>query len=1339
MSPFFNTVVLRKVSLFIACFFFLSGIRGQSWYFRHYQVENGLSNNAVICSMQDTQGFLWFGTKDGLNRFDGYAFKVFRANYSDPGSLGSNFIKSLSQGQNGTLWVGTDRGLFEYSPITESFTLIGNTGNQEIRDIKMDNKGDVWFLAGLTLYKYMSRTKQVRPYDPGQFFLATSLCISADGTLWASSYYGYLEKYDRVHDNFTAYPVYKQQSDAPINGESIEKICDAGEHALFVGTTNRGVKIFDTRTFTTRDILTFNEDGSEIFVRDILRCSDDEWWIATESGLFIYNTRTAAVNHLRKQYNDPYSISDNAVYTLCRDREGGIWAGTYFGGVNYYPRQYISFDKYFPKTGENSISGNAVREICMDRLGDLWIGTEDAGLNEIKAGTHTFTHYLPGGKKTDISYYNVHGLLATGNELWVGSFEHGLDIMDIRTGKVKKHYSTTTHPNTLKSNFIYCLARTRQGKILVGTGTGLYEYNEQKDDFTAEPFIPSYDFVTDIYCDETNTIWVGTFREGIYYYNPVSGEKGNFRFDLKNNNSICDNRVNGIFEDSHHSLWFTTEGGVSKLDRDRKTFATFNTQKGLPSNVTYRTLEDRKNIWISTSNGLVCLNPATSEIQIYTKANGLLSDQFNYNSAFKDEKGKMYFGSVKGLISFDPDAFEKNNFIPPVYITGFQVYDKELAVHQKGGLLQQSVIFTDKIVLPYDQSSFSIDFAALSFTAPEMTEYSYRMEGLNKDWTYLKSNRKVYFTELPPGTYTFQVRSSNSGNNWRGRPATLIIKITPPFWRTVYAYAVYSILLLLMIYGVMIYYHRRTEEKNRRKFEHFENEKEKEIYHAKIEFFTNIAHEIRTPLTLIKLPLEKTLAQSQHDAETRHNLHVMEKNTNRLISLTNQLLDFRKTESNGFSLSFVKADIPDLVKDLYAAFKPAAEQKNLLFRIELPRMPFQAYVDVEAFKKITSNLLNNAIKYAETTVILSIPPFSSEDDLFSLKVVNDGFLIPAEKREKIFEPFFRLKETEKQEGTGIGLTLARSLAELHKGSLTVTAEDGRNTFYLALPFHQEKEFQLFREPEKSTDEASSDGISHTAEVSGEGRSTILLVEDNNEILEFIAGELGRDYTLLRAHNGSEALERLKDEAIQLVISDVMMPVMGGFELCEAIKSNFEHSHIPVILLTAKNTLQSKVEGLEKGADAYIEKPFSMVHLQAQIGSLLTNRNKIKQYFASSPLVHIKTIAYSKWDETFLVKLTEYIDQNISNLELSVEHLAKTMNMSKPTFYRKIKALSNLSPNELINITRLKKAAQWLSTGDYKVYEVAEMAGYSVHANFSRDFMKQFGISPSDYMHQKRSK
>ena len=513
-----------------------------------------------------------------------------------------------------------------------------------------------------------------------------------------------------------------------------------------------------------------------------------------------------------------------------------------------------------------------------------------------------------------------------------------------------------------------------------------------------------------------------------------------------------------------------------------------------------------------------------------------------------------------------------------------------------------------------------------------------------------------------------------------------------------------------------------------------EIEKEREIYHAKIEFFTNVAHEIRTPLTLIKMPLDKLMKKEHHHPDTNENLRTMEKNTNRLINLTNQLLDFRKTETDKFSLNFVKTDVSDLLRETFSDFQPPADQKNIHFKLELPRITLQAFVDPEALKKILSNLINNAVKYAESKVFVQLLPFNSEDKVFSIAIRNDGYIIPLDQKEKIFEPFYRLKETEKQTGTGIGLALSRALAEAHKGVLDLRkSEDDLNVFQLVLPIHQDKEFNLQHdEPENVTisKELPEEDV-HSSSPS------ILFVEDNKEILDFICRELHNEYSVRKALNGREALDILQNENIQLVVSDIMMPVMDGLELCRRIKTNLEYSHIPIILLTARNALHSKIEGLDVGADAYIEKPFAFEYLHAQISNLLSNRNKIKEYFASSPLVHIKSIGYSRTDKNFLEQLDTVIHQNLTNMDIDVENLAKIMNMSRATFYRKIKVLSNLTPHELINIARLKKAAEFLAEGNYKVYEVANMVGYTLQTNFARDFHKQFGMTPTEYIHSRK--
>jgi ligand-binding sensor domain-containing protein/signal transduction histidine kinase len=1048
---------MKRLTTAILFLFTIGFADAQSYYFTHYQVENGLSNNAVISSLQDHHGFLWFGTKDGLNRFDGYSFKVFRYEAGDSNSIGSNYIYSLHEGRSGVLWVGCDRGLFAYDATTESFRKVKGAPETEILDIQEDHTGAIWFVSRLILYYYDPKTGSLQAFDQPGHLTVSSVCANDKGECWISSSNGTVHRLQKDGPEMKGINVFDHSG--PSGNNWIEKICDAGNGNILVGTSKQGAKLLDTKTGTYKDILSHTADEPELFVRDFIRQSENEFWIATESGVFIYNNTTGKYINLKKNYNNPYSIADNAVYTFCKDKEGGIWAGTYFGGVNYYPKQYTSFKKFFPQSGGNSISGNAVREIVSDHDGNLWIGTEDAGLNKLLISANTFTHFNS-SHTSYTSSSNIHGLLAYNNELWVGTFHRGLDVLDIRTGRKLRHYSAATHK--LQSDFVFCFLKTKQGKLIVATDRGLTYYNPLKDNFDNIEGAPE-NFYTFLYEDKHGIIWAGTYADGVHCFDPKTGRNGHYRYEPGKPGSLGGNRVNWIFEDSHQQLWIATEGGLCKLNEKQQQFTTYTTKNGFPSNIMYAVLEDsRQNFWVSTSKGLVRFSPSDSNMTVFTRAHGLLNDQFNYNSAYKDPKGRMYFGSVKGLISFHPDEFVRNNFDLPVYITGFQVYDKELAINKEGSPLEKSITYTNTISLTHNQSSFSIDFAALSFTAPDMTEYAYKMDGLNKDWTYLKTNRKAYFTKLSPGTYVFTVKASNSGGEWKCEPATLTIRILPPFWASGWAYLCYTVAAVALIFFIVRSYHRRTEEKNRRKLEFLEHEKEKEIYQAKIEFFTNVAHEIRTPLTLIKGPMEKVMKQIETVPAVSNNLQIMKRNTDRLLDLTTQLLDFRKTETKGFSLNFVKADIAELITDAHLRFKPAAEQKKLSFTIETPPL-FNAYVDPEAFNKIISNLLDNAVKYAEQNVHIRLIESSEQDASFKIEVENDGYIIPSDMKEKIFESFFRIKENGKQSGTGIGLALARSLAELHKGCLYLQEPTEKmNVFVLTLPVHQEIEFNLSR-------------------------------------------------------------------------------------------------------------------------------------------------------------------------------------------------------------------------------------------------------------------------------------
>jgi ligand-binding sensor domain-containing protein/signal transduction histidine kinase/DNA-binding response OmpR family regulator len=1319
----------RILSLFLFILFFgLCYGQNDTYYFKNYQVQNGLSSNTITTILQDKKGFIWIGTRNGLNRFDGNTFKVFHNVLSDAQSLGSNSIFSLFEDEKEQLWVGTYSGIYLYNPQQERFSAFKLIPPGEVRFIAGDNEHNIWIISNLTLYKYNQLNATITSFklDNDQ---TIALHISKDGNIWTATTNGFVKHYNPKTGHFIDYNI-KQ-----LNKENklipIEDLYPIGDSALLIGCMNK-VLLFNYKTSTVKNIFKNNAATNDVHVHKIFRQSADEYWLGTESGIYIFNIKTFETKIVSKDYSNPYSISDNVVSAISRDKEGGIWIGTFFGGVNYYSKQYNDFKKYFPEPDKISLSGNIVHEICKDKYGQLWVGTEDAGLNRINLKTGAITQFKADNKKGSISYRNIHGIAADGNELWIGTYEHGLDVMDLTTNKVIRHYDASDKPNSLASNFIISLYKTRAGDILAGTWNGLFKYDRKKDNFDAMPFFNSH--IQCIHEDENGTLWVGTYGDGVYYLNDQKNIKGRMEYRPGITNSLINNYVNNLFEDKDKNFWFCTERGLSFYNSKIKKIKNYTIEDGLPDNQIFRIMEDDSGkFWISTAKGLSRFDPSTNEFNNYHSANGLPTEQFNYNSSFKNDDGTLFFGTVKGMISFNPNDFVKNTFTPPVYITGFQINNDEAVIGNEKTGLNKSITYTKEITLPSNSSNISIDVAALSYIIPEMNEYAYQMEGIDKGWTILKKNRRIFYTKLPPGKYTFRVKGSNSEGVWNNKETVLNLEILPPLWATKWAYLLYFLVAAAIIITIIRYYHLAITEKNKRRIESIQINTEREIYNAKINFFTNVAHEIRTPLTLIKMPLDKLLNSHIADKNVNESLHIMKKNTNRLIDLTNQLLDFRKAEANKFSLSFSNTDVNELLTEVFCTFKPAAEQKNLSYRLDLPRITLHAYVDTEAVKKIVSNLLNNAIKYAEGIVRIKLLPFSSEDTSFNIEVRNDGYTIPEQYRKKIFEAFYRIKETEKEAGTGIGLPLARSLAQLHNGSIALKiSDDKQNIFLLSLPIHQETEINLHKTEEEDATAASDGNLVKPIDST---KPMLLLVEDNKEILNYIKQELTDKYNVITAADGQDAIHVLENENVHLVVSDIMMPIMDGIELCKKIKNDFQHSHIPIVLITAKNSLQSKIEGLEVGADAYIEKPFSIDHLQAQIANLLSNRNIIKEYFARSPLTHIKGIACSKADKEFLENLNDAIYEHITDEELDVDRLSAIMNMSKATLYRKIKGLSDLTPNELINLTRLKKAAQLLSGGDYKINEVAYMIGYSLPTNFSRDFQKQFGISPSGFIGQ----
>ena len=665
------------------------------------------------------------------------------------------------------------------------------------------------------------------------------------------------------------------------------------------------------------------------------------------------------------------------------------------------------------------------------------------------------------------------------------------------------------------------------------------------------------------------------------------------------------------------------------------------------------------------------------------------------------------------------------------------LFGKEVYPGDPSSPLKKSINFLDELVLQPDQNSFSFRVAALDFQAPRMNQIMYKLDGFDDEWLPVGESPVVSYSNLWYGNYTFRVKASNSDGVWNENEVSLIVRILPPFYLTIWAYCVYVLLIIGCSLYAVWYFKQRSNYKHRRQMEKFEQEKEREIYHAKIDFFTNVAHEIRTPLTLIKGPLENIILKKKVDAETREDLNIMKQNTERLLNLTNQLLDFRKTESQGFRLNFAKCNITEVLKETHLRFTSLAKQKGLEFTLQLPETDFYAHVNQEAFTKIISNLLNNAVKYSEHYIHVSLEVTEGdESNVFRIRTVNDGVIIPREMREEIFQPFVRFNEREDGKvttGTGIGLALSRSLAELHQGTLAMGEEENSNTFCLTLPIVQDMTITLTPETKAEPEPVSEVPVEVEQGEKKDNRPTVLVVEDNPDMRAFVVRQLSKEYAVLSAVNGAEALKMLDGNYVNLVVSDVVMPVMDGFELCKTIKSDLNYSHIPVILLTAKTNIQSKIEGMELGADAYIEKPFSVEYLQACASNLIQNREKLRRTFAQSPFVAANTMALTKADEDFIKRLNEVILANLNNPEFSMDDIADSLNMSRSNFYRKIKGVLDLSPNEYLRLERLKKAAQLLKEGEGRVTEICYMVGFNSPSYFAKCFQKQFGVLPKDFV------
>ncbi len=1298
-----------------------------NFYFTNINSDMGLSQNNVKSIFQDSYGFIWFGTKNRLNRYDGNSIKVFDC-YDGKKKIGNNNIGVVFESADRKLWLGTDKGIYIFDPVYENFTFF-DTRNQTgeiieewISDIRKDSLGNIWVVApNQGVFKFNEADKTLISYTVVDSLLpsvSNPQCITIDeeGRVWIGSNGSGIFEYDVETDRFISY-VEDDQSQLSLRGKNIYAITHYKEE-IFIGIHEEKLLVFHKKSNRFYEFPV--PDANYKIIRDLVIINNNELWVGTQFGLYVFNLDTYKVNHAQEDFADPYSLSDNLVETIFQDKEGNIRIGTGSSGVDNLSNHSIDIKKYLPTLGSKSIKSTRIGRIIEDNNGDLWIGTADAGVFKLDKNKGEFS-VVP-----DLHYNKILSLLLNEKEVWIGYFKNGLDVVPMDLKGRQPHYYSPAYMG-LNEESVYALCKDKSNNIWLGNAWGVYLSSGPSKKFERQTQF-GWCYTYDIMEDSEGDIWLATMGSGVFRYIPATGEVTHFVEGIKEN-TLSSNSVSSITEDHRGQIWFSTDrGGVCVFNKEYNEFRRYSIEQGLPDNVAYKIVEDKYHrLWFGTNKGLVKLDPQSGSVMVFTKDNGLPSNQFNYNSGYMTSDGEIFFGTSNGLISFDPYNIKPNSYIPPVYINKLCMFNEEIRMNAADSILHKSPVHSKQIILPYNRTNITLSFVALSYSSPQSNQYMYKMENIDADWIHASESQSASYSNLSPGKYRFKVRGSNSDGVWNPEEIYMDIIVTPPWWRTTGAYLIYIVGLIIVTYCIIRISTRKYVRRQKEKQKIYKMEREKDLYEDKVNFFTNIAHEIRTPLTLISGPLESLLEKEVQDESDREYLQIMEYNTRNLLMLVNQLLDFRKVDDNNIRLHFRKVEFLDVLNQIIYLFKVQINKAGKEVLLHAPEEPVYLMADKKELSKIINNLISNAIKYSQRRIEI----FLTKDGSYAeIRVKNDGELIPEKDREKIFDPFFQVKKGDPSGGFGIGLSLARSLTRRHAGSLTYHTGEDCNNFVLRLPLYEEAVMEPegvnFAEPESYSPYRGDDLLYDSRKI------TILLVEDNLEIVTFLTEKLNERYNIFTAADGLEALEILSENKIDIVISDVIMPLMDGFELCKNIKGNDRFSHIIVLLLTAKSDLESKIKGLELGADAYVEKPFSVKYLLTLLNALVINKIRDNDIFIKKPVAFRKQLNMTGPDEEFINKVNNIVRENMDNSDFNVVRLAECLHMSRSGLHRKMTDILDTGPLEYIRLCRMQKAAELIGKSKYRVNEISYMVGINTPSYFIKLFQSHYGMTPKEF-------
>lgn len=1319
--------------------------------FSHITNKEGLPSNTVFSIVQDYKGYYWLGTKAGLCRYDGRSIVKYEHLFEDSTSLPGNLIHRVYEDSEKKLWIATITGIAVYDRENNNFRTINR--DITIRGIVETNDGRIFgaSTSGLKVYD-PSRDKFVSFKGENNLEIndfCYDIVKDKNGIIWVGANSG-LYMINLKNNSVSSFRNNPGNSNSLMSNWIFDLYVDR-HNRLWIGTGNKGLCYFDSKTETFHQIKGISNE----FIHCMTEDEFGRLWIGTEWGLNIYSDEDKSVKSFFTNPSDKNSINDNAIHSIFCDDYHNMLVGTYFGGVNLSLKLYQQFNIYESGNSNPYLSGKAIRQIIGDRNNNLWIATEDGGLNFYNMEKDQFTSYKHGGSNS-IAYNNVHSLMMDRDgDLWIGMFLKGLNKFDIKTGRFSWYGKIKNRE--FNADNVFFLLQDKNGLIWIATSNGVLTYDKITNEFRQfEPAIFNDETVNVLMEDSQGAIWIGTRNKGAYKYNQKLNNLKNYR--ASNGNSISDNFINYLYEDHKKNIWIATHnGGLNMLNTRTDNITVFRTIEGLPSNTVFSLIQDNDdNLWISTNNGLSKYDIGKKVFSNFTTQEGLPNNQFNYNSVYKDKTGRLFFGTIDGLISFNPQKLEVPQCYSKIDIIDFKIMGKSVRPNTPNSPLKNSINEASEIVLTSEQAKFiSFEFTFPTLFYARNLSFEIKMQNSGQDWINLGDQRQVSFSNLSPGEYTLMVRVAEKISWADSDVRSVRIKVLPPFWRSDLAYVVYAVILLIS----GLYYNRRIRRKRHAEQlalkEKNEKERVREINRLKMSFFTNISHELNTPLTLIISPIQNMITQFSLPPELKDKMVMVKRNAERMKHLIEELILLGKVETEvekimveeGFALRFIL--------ELGNGFKPWAETKNIHYSIDIKVSKDPVYFDSSKIEKIVYNLLSNAFKFTEPggEVKLVAGYFVRENiTLLRIEVSDTGRGIEEKDLNSIFEKYYQTNDHDKSSGFGIGLNLLKQLVAAHKGSVSVHSELGKGSTFTVILSVDEK---VFAEDEKSSHKFNNEQISNYQylepevledelinqnpliekdPVSGQNKDlpVLMIVEDNHDLLGFLGGIFEREYRIILCKNGKEAYAQAIECIPDLIISDLMMPEMDGLDFCKQIKTSIETCHIPFIMLTAKVGDQHVAEGYEYGADFYIKKPFNAAILNQQVKNILTTQENQRNYFRENTDSVQGSPKVNERDKKLLEMIDRHILDHMSDENYTIVELVKDLCMSRTLLHTKLKKLVNMSATEYINKMKLKEGLRLLQEGN-NISEVSYITGFGSPSYFSRCFKKVFGQSPRDFM------